>query len=93
MNEKWQDLPLGGVILEGGNAEKFETGDWSTEKPILNKEKCINCFLCWIYCPDSSIIIKNGKVSGIDYAHCKGCGICVNECPAKVKALELKKEI
>ena len=23
---------------------------------------------------------ENGKMTGIDYDHCKGCGICVHEC-------------
>lgn len=92
MNEKWNELPIGGLITEGATSSKFETGDWRTKVPVWNKEKCINCFFCWIYCPDSSIIIENGKVQGINYFHCKGCGICAKECPPKIKAIEMKEE-
>jgi pyruvate ferredoxin oxidoreductase delta subunit len=42
--------------------------------------------ICWVYCPDSAVIVKDGKVQGFDYDHCKGCGICAHECPVKVEA-------
>ncbi|MFP4200641.1 MAG: 4Fe-4S binding protein [Clostridia bacterium] len=42
----------------------------------------MQCRLCWIYCPDSAIMTnEDGEVVGIDYDHCKGCGICAVECP------------
>lgn len=91
--EGWKELPEGDV-LKSGTAIKFETGDWRSEKPIFHKERCINCYFCYIYCPDSSINLdENKKVSGIDYAHCKGCGICAHECPVKPeKAITMEKE-
>lgn len=93
MSEKklsWKELPIGD-LLEAGTAEKFETGDWRTEKPIFHSDRCIQCYLCWINCPDSAIIIKDGKVTGINYKHCKGCGICAKECPPKAHAIEMVK--
>lgn len=87
---KWQDIPIGGLILEAGNAKTYNTGDWRSERPILDKEKCINCLTCFIVCPDSSIVIKDSMMTGFDYDHCKGCGICANECP--VKCIEMKPE-
>lgn len=33
------------------------------------------------YCPDSSLPVAEGKLAGIDYLHCKGCGICAQVCP------------
>jgi len=39
---------------------------------------------CWVYCPDGAIQVENSKVVGIDLKHCKGCGICAEECPKKV---------
>ena len=89
---KWRELPTGGLILEGGTAALYETGDWRSVRPIHSQEKCINCLICWIYCPDSAIKVEDGKIVGIDYAHCKGCGICAKECPAKVHAIEMKDE-
>ena len=90
----WKTLPLGDV-LDGGTAVKFRTGDWrSAKKPVWNTEKCINCYFCWVNCPDCSINLDaDKKVSGIDYDHCKGCGICSEVCPTKpVKAIEMVKE-
>jgi len=46
--------------------------------------------LCWIYCPDSSIIVEEAKIKGFDYNHCKGCGICSTQCP--VDAIEMVEE-
>lgn len=89
----WKDLPLGGIILEPGTAKKYKTGDWRSKRPIWDKTKCIQCLRCWIYCPDSSIKLKDGKVVGIDLDHCKGCGICAEECPAKPeKAIKMVSE-
>lgn len=89
---KWKELPIGGLIPNEGTACDFETGDWRSARPILDKNKCINCLICWIYCPDSSVMVKDGKVEGFDLAHCKGCGICAEECPKKVKAITMVSE-
>lgn len=86
----WKDIPRGGMILEPGNARKYETGSWRTFKPVPDSNKCINCMFCWIYCPESAVIVKNEKMSGFDLVHCKGCGICAKECPKK--AIEMVKE-
>lgn len=51
--------------------------------------RCTECDNCYIYCPDISI----GKITGgyeIDLNYCKGCGVCVFECPRA--ALELIEE-
>ncbi len=86
----WKDIPRGGLILEAGNSEKYKTGSWRSQRPVRDEQKCTHCLICWVYCPDSSIIIEDGKVKDIDYDHCKGCGICAVECP--VKAIEMRDE-
>jgi pyruvate ferredoxin oxidoreductase delta subunit len=88
----WRDLPVGGVILEAGNAREFETGDWRSIRPIWSEEKCIQCYRCWIFCPDNAIIVRDGRVVGVDYDFCKGCGICAKECPPKATALMMVPE-
>ena len=88
----WKEIPIGGMIVEAGNAADFLTGGWRTFMPIFDAEKCSNCLLCWIYCPDSAILLSDGKVTGIDLDHCKGCGICARECPPKVQAIRMVRE-
>ncbi len=88
----WKDLVIGGRIDEAGNAEDYETGSWRTFRPVRDEGKCIHCLLCWIWCPDTAIKVKDGKVVAIDYDHCKGCGICAEVCPPKVHAIEMVEE-
>jgi pyruvate ferredoxin oxidoreductase delta subunit len=45
-----------------------------------------------VFCPDSAIIVEDAKVKGVDYDHCKGCGICARECPPKVQAFTMESE-
>ena len=88
----WKDIPRGGFILEPGNSREYETGGWRTYKPEWIEDKCIHCMTCFVCCPDASIETEDGKVTGIDYKHCKGCGICASVCPVKEKAIVMKKE-
>ncbi len=86
----WRKHPLGGVIEDPGNSSKFKTGGWRTFRPVRNALNCNQCLICYIYCPDSSIIVEDGNVTGINYDFCKGCGICATECPRD--AIEMKDE-
>jgi pyruvate ferredoxin oxidoreductase delta subunit len=40
-----------------------------------------------VWCPDTSIISRDKQMLGIDYDHCKGCGVCVEVCPTNPKSL------
>jgi pyruvate ferredoxin oxidoreductase delta subunit len=88
----WKEIPRGGLILEAGNAAKYETGSWRSMRPIRDEDKCVHCLRCWIFCPDSAILVKDGKVVEINLDHCKGCGICAHECPPRVSAIEMVLE-
>jgi 2-oxoacid:acceptor oxidoreductase delta subunit (pyruvate/2-ketoisovalerate family) len=88
----WKELAVGGRIETAGNAAEYQTGSWRTFRPVRSEEKCTHCLRCWIYCPDSSIMVKDGKITGIDLEHCKGCGICAEVCPPKVRAIEMARE-
>ncbi|MDR5683193.1 MAG: 4Fe-4S binding protein [Armatimonadota bacterium] len=87
----WRQLDRGPVI-PGGTSRGFSTGDWRQEAPILDLDRCVHCMLCWLYCPDSSILVAGGRVVGIDYEHCKGCGICAAVCPPRASAIRMEAE-
>jgi 2-oxoacid:acceptor oxidoreductase delta subunit (pyruvate/2-ketoisovalerate family) len=82
---KAEDFPKGCVIPASGNSAEYNVGGWRSERPIHDMEACIQCMLCFIFCPDSAVVLEEGKVVGFDYEHCKGCGICAMECPTNPK--------
>ncbi|MBU3916033.1 FAD-dependent oxidoreductase [bacterium] len=51
---------------------------------------CTMCDNCYVFCPDIAVSRKFGGKSGYDIAfdYCKGCGICVNECPRSAMLME-----
>jgi pyruvate ferredoxin oxidoreductase delta subunit len=90
----WQEIPIGGMILEAGCAEEYPSGDWRAFRPVFGEADCIHCFTCWLYCPDSSILVdtENQKMVGFDLDHCKGCGICAAVCPVNEKVIRKADE-
>lgn len=54
---------------------------------VEETERCLHCGDCYLcgncfnFCPDAAIHIDEGGRLRIDYAYCKGCGICAQECP------------
>lgn len=89
----WTEMAEGGLVPRGGTAARVKTGAWRTgTMPVLDLGRCIHCLRCWIWCPDSAILLDGEKVAAIDYDHCKGCGICAQVCPPKVHAIEMVPE-
>lgn len=86
----YKDFPAGAVIPEAGNSNDYITGGWRSERPWRDDDKCTQCLLCWIVCPDTSINVADEKVTTFDLDHCKGCGICAQVCP--VDAIEMVPE-
>ena len=90
---KHLEVPLGAVLPAPVKEQPgMITGNWRTERPVIDHEKCTTCLNCFIYCPDSSWHLDEKSeqmVWNADY--CKGCLICVNECP--VNCLEPVNEL
>jgi phenylglyoxylate dehydrogenase delta subunit len=61
-------------------------GDWRTLRPVVDRDKCVKCAVCWVYCP-AQCIIEKPRWFDIDLAACKGCGVCAAECPHRAIAM------
>ena len=53
----------------------------------LSCGNCFRCDNCFGVCPDNAVIkldepAADGRMYAFDYDFCKGCGICVAECPS-----------
>jgi len=83
----WRKLPIAATVVEPGSSLKYKTGDWRAFRPVVDEAKCVNCLLCWIYCPDSAIT-RREKMIAVNYDYCKGCGICAQECPKQAIKME-----
>ncbi|MBN3036879.1 MAG: 4Fe-4S binding protein [Candidatus Diapherotrites archaeon] len=79
----------GGIVYEAGNSKEYKTGSWRSSKPSVDKAKCIKCGQCAMYCPEGCIKITESGAE-VDYDYCKGCLICMVQCP--VKAIAEKEE-
>ncbi len=77
----WKDIPLGCIVTEPGNAAEYQTGDWRSQRPVLDRAKCVKCSICYSFCPEPCIVKDEEGFYEADYYYCKGCGICARECP------------
>ena len=50
---------------------------------------CTHCDTCLLYCPDG-VIRRSGDGYRIDVNYCKGCGMCVAECPRSAMEMHEK---
>ena len=84
----WIDFPFENAeisniaIHAGATSIQVRTGLWRTMRPVINYPKCSGCaWICSTYCPDGAINVRTDGYPEIDYDHCKGCLICVAQCP------------
>lgn len=85
----WKKMPTAATIMKAGNSREYSTGNWSRKTCEWNSKTCIDCQFCWPVCPHDAILIKNGKMVGVDESKCTACGLCVVACPTKAKSLKI----
>jgi NADPH-dependent glutamate synthase beta subunit-like oxidoreductase len=55
----------------------------------LSCGNCFGCDNCYGVCPDNSVLkVDEGHGYAFDYDFCKGCGLCVTECPCGAIVME-----
>lgn len=78
----------------GSSCQSFHITDqnsgWRVFMPVIDEEKCVGCYRCYLVCPDGAIHRNDDQKFEIDYDYCKGCGICAYEC--KLKSIQMVKE-
>ena len=67
-------------------------GTLSVEAAEKEAGRCFNCGICnacdncRLFCPEVAVVV-DGESRRINLDYCKGCGICVTECPGNVIGL------
>lgn len=89
---RWELLAPGLVEFGPERGQRnmgYKTAFSRTFMPLLDRERCTNCKLCHIFCPDGAIDFEPVRV---DYDYCTGCGICASVCGPKALTMvhELK---
>jgi pyruvate ferredoxin oxidoreductase gamma subunit len=88
----WPEVEIGCDVNQPGNSRDFLTGNWRTGSyPLMDKDKCISCGICWIMCPE--IAFKQNEDGSYTWSgdYCKGCGICVTTCSKKALSMEVEQ--
>jgi NADPH-dependent glutamate synthase beta subunit-like oxidoreductase len=74
-DEVVQDLDAGTALYEA--------------RRCLSCGGCISCDNCFALCPDNAVIkLGPEKAYAVDLDYCKGCGLCVEECPTGSMTME-----
>lgn len=86
----YRTAPIGGVLpLPGNTAHNDLRASRTGWMPVLDRDKCIDCGMCDMVCPDLCLVWSTNtgddgkpavKLDGIDYQYCKGCMRCVETC-------------
>jgi len=70
------------AIHEASTSVQVSTGLWRTIRPIIEYDRCKKCnWVCSNFCPDNAITVNDDGYPEIDLNHCKGCLICLAQCP------------
>ena len=78
----FEDATISALTIHAGlTSVEVNTGLWRTMRPVINYDMCKKCWwVCSTFCPDGAINVED-DLPQIDYDHCKGCLVCVAQCP------------
>ena len=69
-----------------------ETNAQFEARRCLSCGNCFECDNCYGVCPDNAVIkLGPGKRFEFNYDYCKGCGMCVAECPCGAIKMEAEE--
>ena len=93
-SRKRSKAPKGPISRRINSFEEVNLG-FSEEAALEEAGRCFNCGVCnlcdncYIFCPDAAITRSEDDNSNtVNYDYCKGCGICVEECPRDAIVME-----
>ena len=76
-------------MIELSVTEEFHNNqDWRNSKPVWDKEKCVKCGICYLFCPDGAVKMDEEGYYQADLDYCKGCGLCSRQCPSGCISME-----
>jgi pyruvate ferredoxin oxidoreductase gamma subunit len=75
-------------IYAVANSPQRRTGSWRQFRPVLHREQCSRCWLCFVWCPEAAIALDPEDYPVLDYEVCKGCLLCAHECPTHAFSIE-----
>ena len=96
---RWLDMGLENAeqaapaIYAQATSETLATGLWRTKRPVIDYSICNRCWwLCSTYCPEGAIRVDEEGHPHIDYVHCKGCLVCMTQCPTHAIQAQAEEE-
>ena len=63
-----------------GLAKAYRQGDPRVSTPEWDKDHCIRCGVCYLYCPNGAVCRQDDGFFDVNKDRCSGCGICHREC-------------
>jgi len=97
----YANAPIGGAIINPGNTiHKDLSASRQGIYPFYWRDRCIDCGLCTMTCPDYVFVWEQDvdskgrpamKLKGPNYQYCKGCLKCVVICPVEALTLECER--
>ncbi len=97
----YANAAIGGAIINPGNTvNKDLSASRQGIFPLYHRDRCIDCGLCTMTCPDYVFVWEQGMdkkgrpamvMKGPNYQYCKGCLKCVEICPVEALTLECER--